>query len=119
MKIQTTAILIVLIISIILSGCSSQSESNIPNSDRGQQPPDFQRGQGFNRTMNMTDEEREMRFAEMQKIAADACLNKEEGASCQITGSMRNSSGTCKNQEDKLICIMERPIRQDMPEQPR
>jgi hypothetical protein len=109
MKIQIIALFFMLFISISMFGCASNISQNIPNRN---QPFEYQRGRGYNRTMNISDEERHARVIELQKMAADACLDKDEGASCQINEGIRNRTGTCKTQEDTLTCTMERPVRQ-------
>jgi hypothetical protein len=88
-----------LISSIILSGCTASNTSSITNNSSRQH-------QWQNRTMtNLTEEQRQQMINERQQLAISACQNKMENDSCVMQGQRGNFTGTCKIQENLLICI--------------
>lgn len=93
---------------MISIGCSSKQNSFEGFAGR-------QRSEGFSNRPVLDDAQRQEMFEQMQKISIAACQNKQEGDSCQME-NFRNTEGpvmegTCKYQEDSLICEFERPAR--------
>ena len=111
MKLNNSWILVLIAIIIFSAGCSSQSNNGFQGR-QGMPPGEWQDERQFrNRTMNMTDEEMQQRFLDMQKNAEEACLDRNEGDECSVENTRGTMGGICKTQEDKLLCEFERPER--------
>jgi Flp pilus assembly protein TadG len=107
------ALLGVLVILVIAaSGCVSQdsgesaatSDANTTVSSQNNSGSQPLRWDDRN-TTNMTDAERQQMFESMMQAASAACQNKTEGDSCTMQNQRGEMSGTCKTQEDKLMCM--------------
>ncbi|MBN1644572.1 hypothetical protein JW851_00840 [Candidatus Woesearchaeota archaeon] len=98
------------ILSIILVGCSPGKDSFIkgPGREYGERP-DFAQ-----RPMQMDEEQRQKMFEETQQKSLDACAGKNEEDQCQIEGFRGSINGTCQFKENDLICFFERPMRPGM-----
>ena len=97
MKIYT----IFIILGIVLfTGCSSR---------------DFR--QEGRRPMNISDEERQKMFEEMQQNMIKACEGKNENDVCQFEGRIGMIEGICKLRDNNLICTSENQTRPDINEQ--
>lgn len=98
--------------TFLLSGCSSETGSRFQK--RGDVSADFPRDRQFqfNRTMNITEEDRQEMMEERQQLAIESCKDKNEGDACQFQGRMGESGGICKIMDEELVCTMDRPMRQ-------
>ena len=125
MKRIIIAICLLVLSTFLLVGCSSKP------SDRFQKregiPSDFPRDRQFNRSINLTEEERQQRgnfsrgmfdeeqrqemMEERQQIAIGACAGKNEGDACQLQARMSESEGICKFMDENLVCTMDTPDR--------
>jgi len=73
----------------------------------------YRQGSGlrdFNR-MNMTEEQKQQ-MREQMKIP---CEDKQENDECTIKTPMGERTGKCIMQEERLICMGERPMPGEMP----
>ncbi|MBN1156850.1 hypothetical protein JXA85_04485 [Candidatus Woesearchaeota archaeon] len=110
-----SGILIVFLLIVVL-GCSSKSNDSIRTRQMGPSEEWRSDGQFRKRTMNISDDEMQQRFEELQKLAQEACSGKEEGNECSVENQRGTMSGECKTTEGKLLCTFGRPersVRQD------
>ncbi len=96
---KKTALLIffLMLSAAIVIGCSSNR---------------LNRGYGPRRNLNMTEEERQQMFGEMQQKAIESCKDKNEGDSCQLESPRGEISGVCNLREENLVCTSDIPMRQ-------
>lgn len=109
---KTAIIMLILISSLLLLGCSSKQ-------DQFQDMPE----RNFDRDrpqMNLSDEERQNMLMppemseEMQQKMIEACQDKNEGNECVLEDPRGETTGTCKISEDSLVCTIERPMGRRM-----
>ena len=60
----------------------------------------------------MSEEERRQIFEERQQKAIESCQDKNEDDSCMISSPRGEIEGSCKIQDENLMCLTERPMRQ-------
>jgi hypothetical protein len=104
----------IVLIMLVLSGCSSQHQTN-PQQGVGNFPPRFrnmtngQRQNFGNFSMqNMTDEQRQHLLIDRQKTAQDACNGKNEGDTCQMKSPRGEMEGSCTLLDSNLLCTVDR-----------
>lgn len=83
---------------VIILGCSS-TKSN--TRDRKE----------FGRGLNLTEEERQQMFEEMQQIATEACQDRNEGDDCVFETPRGEMNGICKILDKNLVCTTNMPAR--------
>ena len=101
-------ILIFLLNTLIISGCSSDTGDRLQNQQRDRQ---FQQ----DRPMNLTEEEMQQMFGERMQQMSEICEGLNEGDSCQFETPRGTMEGKCKLREDNLVCIgdmTDRPMGQ-------
>ena len=104
MKIILTVFISLLILSLFLVGCSSDEGKRFQGGPRGDFPGD--RDFRLNKSMNMSDEERQAMMEERQQNMIEACSGKNEGDKCQIQSPRGEMGGVCKTIDDDIICTM-------------
>ncbi len=102
MKRTLSVLLLIMLSTIVISGCSSER----PRFQAGQRMENFTVGPG-----NLSEEERQALFEERMQEAVEACQEKAEGDSCIFEGPNGEISGVCAIRETNLSCMPERPQR--------
>lgn len=93
-KIIESIVLIIFVLSIFtISGCSSDKRS-----------ARFGEMKDFGKETNLTPEEKQQMFEEMQLKMQEACNNKFVGDECQLENPRGSIKGTCELQDDNLTC---------------
>lgn len=96
-------ILLLIFTSVVLAGCVNSDQNNSgTGTSNGQNQSMRQFGQ--NRTSNLTAEQRQQLVNERLQQAENACQGKAEGDACSIQSPRGSRAGTCKTQQDKLLC---------------
>jgi len=84
------AAFLLLLVAAVISGClSSNQQENSPPSWNGNFTP-----------RNMTDAERQ----QMEAAMMQACLNKADGAACEMQNPRGTMNGTCESRNGTLAC---------------
>ena len=111
-RIITIALCLLVLSSFLLVGCSSEPSSRFQKREgiSANFPRDGQFQ--FNRSMNISEEDRQEMMEERQQLAIEACKDKDDGDACQLQARMGESDGICKFIDEDLVCIMDRGMRQ-------
>ncbi|MDD4878044.1 MAG: hypothetical protein PHO02_03340 [Candidatus Nanoarchaeia archaeon] len=112
-------IFLIILILLSISGCS-QKRDDFKGMYPREELREAMRGQGgFNRTGFNETEMRE-RSVEMEKLMSESCIGKSEGESCLMQTPRGEITATCKMNDDKLLCQMEKKqmLQDGMPRMP-
>jgi uncharacterized protein YacL len=93
MRLTSLAIIGILLVATILTGCSSNQEKNTK-----MRP-------------NLNEEQINEMMKERLEISQKSCEGKQEGDSCIIQGRIGELESICVYQNDLLLCQMNRPTR--------
>jgi hypothetical protein len=100
------AIMVLLFIIVIISGCSPQPHQGGRNIDPSIRPQRFNNlSQRFN---NLSEDQMKEMLDQRQKIAQDACTGKSEGDICMLQSPRGEMEGICTLIENNLLCEMDR-----------
>jgi hypothetical protein len=123
-KMKTTPIIIIIVLAlsvILLISCSSENGNNNPNQQNRLNPDNFPRQRqfnnsgnmrggfqqnrtNFNRTMNISAEQRQQMTQQRLQQSTTACNGKSDGDSCTISSQRGDQTGTCRTQNNEFIC---------------
>ena len=92
---------IVLMVSLLaFSGCTTQkTDANTAANNRP-----FQPNGRYNRTSNLTEEQRQAIMSQLRQAALDACAGKGEGEECTLQSPMGERTGNCTITGNETLC---------------
>jgi len=98
--------------TVLLVGCTSKPSGRFGG--REGISADFPKNRQFqfNKSMNLTEEDRQEMMEERQQLAIEVCKDKNEGDACQLQTHMNESSGICKIMDKNLVCTIDRLMGQ-------
>jgi len=110
MRLTNLAIIGILLVTTILTGCSSNQ--NIKEGNNAKMRPDIQESNNTKMRPDLTEEQRTEMIQDRLDIAKKSCENKQEGDLCTIKGKIGEIESFCEYQEDLLICKMNNKRRE-------